>query len=58
VGSLIPLTDASRRPAHFPIVTACIFVTNFFVFALELRGGEAFVLKWAAVAAHITAGHD
>jgi membrane associated rhomboid family serine protease len=58
VGSLIPLTDASRRPAHFPIVTACIIVTNFFAFALELRGGDAFVLKWAAVAAHITAGHD
>jgi len=58
VGSLIPLTDASRRPVHFPIVTTGIILTNFFVFALELRGGDAFVLKWAAVAAHITSGHD
>jgi membrane associated rhomboid family serine protease len=58
VGGLIPLTDASRRPVHFPIVTTGIILTNFFVFALELRGGDAFVLKWAAVAAHITAGHD
>jgi membrane associated rhomboid family serine protease len=58
VGGLIPLTDASRRPTHFPIVTTGIILTNFFVFALELRGGDAFVLKWAAVAAHITSGHD
>jgi membrane associated rhomboid family serine protease len=58
VGGLIPLTDASRRPVHVPIVTACIIVTNFLVFALELRGGDAFVLKWAAVAANITAGHN
>jgi membrane associated rhomboid family serine protease len=35
---------------HFPIVTTCIILTNFFVFALELRGGDAFVLRWAAVA--------
>jgi len=41
---------------HFPIVTICIILTNFFVFALELRGGDAFVLRWAAVAANITDG--
>ena len=58
MGGLIPLSDASRRPVRFPIVTTCIIVVNFIVFALELRGGDAFVLKWAAVAAHITAGHD
>jgi membrane associated rhomboid family serine protease len=58
VGGFIPLSDASRRPVHFPIVTICIILTNFFVFALELSGGDAFVLKWAAVPANITAGHD
>jgi membrane associated rhomboid family serine protease len=58
VGGLIPLTDATRRPVHFPIVTTSIIVTNLFVFALELRGGDGFVLKWAAVAAHIISGHD
>jgi membrane associated rhomboid family serine protease len=58
VGGLIPLTDASRRPVHFPIVTIGIILTNFFVFVLELSGGDAFVLKWAAVPANITAGHD
>jgi len=57
VGALIPLTDASRRPVHFPIVTACIIVANFVVFGLELTGGDAFVLKWAAIPANITAGH-
>jgi membrane associated rhomboid family serine protease len=57
VGSVIPLTDASRRPVHFPIVTTCIILTNLFVFALELRGGDAFVLKWAAIPANIIAGH-
>ena len=58
MGGLIPLSDASRRPVHVPIVTACIIVANFIVFVLELTRGDAFVLKWAAVAAHITAGHD
>ena len=57
MGGLIPLTDASRRPVHVPIVTAGIIVTNFIVFALELRGGDAFVLKWSAIPANITAGH-
>jgi membrane associated rhomboid family serine protease len=54
---LIPLTDASRRPAHFPIVTLGLILTNFFVFFLELRGGDAFVLQWSAIPANIIAGH-
>ena len=57
MGGLIPLTDASRRPVHFPVVTICIIITNFLVFALELQGGGAFVQNWAAVPANITAGH-
>jgi membrane associated rhomboid family serine protease len=57
LGGLIPLTDASRRPVRFPIVTASLIVANFFVFALELGGGEAFVLKWAAIPASVVAGH-
>jgi len=58
MGGLIPLTDASRRPVHFPIVTVCIIVVNFLVFGLELKGGDAFVLRWAAIPANITAGHN
>lgn len=58
MGGLIPLTDASRRPVRFPLVTLSIIVANFFVWILELNGGDAFVLKWSAVPAHITSGHD
>ena len=58
MGGLIPLTDASRRPTHFPIVTASIIFTNFVVFVMELKGGEPFVLQWSAIPAHITAGHQ
>ena len=57
MGGLIPLTDASRRPVHVPIVTALIVVVNFVVFGFELKGGDAFVLKWCAVPAEITSGH-
>lgn len=57
MGGFIPLSDASRRPVHFPIATVSIILTNCLVFALELRGGDAFVLRWAAVPANIVAGH-
>ena len=57
MGGLIPLSDASRRPVHFPIVTVCIILTNFLAFVLELNGGDAFVLKWSAIPANITANH-
>jgi rhomboid family protein len=57
VGGMIPLTDASRRPTHLPVVTAGIILTNFYVFALEIKGGEAFVLKWSAIPANVMAGH-
>ena len=57
MGTVIPLSDASRRPTHFPIVTLLIIALNVFVFVLELMGGEPFVLKWAAIPANIVAGH-
>lgn len=57
MGGLIPLTDASRRPVHFPVVTASIILANFIVWGLELHGGDAFVLKWSAIPADITSGH-
>jgi hypothetical protein len=31
---VIPLTDASRRPTHFPVVTATIIVVNVLVFLI------------------------
>ena len=57
MGGFIPLSDASRRPVHFPIATVSIILANCLVFALELSGGDAFVLRWAAVPADIVAGH-
>jgi len=57
VGTVIPLSDASRRPVHFPVVTLSIIVINVLVFVEELLRGDAFVLKWAAVPANIVAGH-
>lgn len=54
---LIPLTDASRRPTRFPVVTLFIIVVNAFAFVLELGGGDQFVLQWAAVPHEITQGH-
>jgi membrane associated rhomboid family serine protease len=41
----------------FPFVTLLIIVINVFVFILELMGGDAFVLKWAAIPANVVAGH-
>jgi len=53
---LIPLSDASRRPTRFPLVTAAIVAINALVFALELSGGDAFVIKWSVIPADIVAG--
>src|SRR5215467_6262312 len=56
--SIIPLTDASRRPAGFPVVTLSIIVINVIGFVLELVNGDAVVARWSLVPAHIAAGHD
>jgi membrane associated rhomboid family serine protease len=57
MGGLIPLGDASRRPARVPIVTALIIVINVLVFLLELTRGDAFVMEWSAIPAQILSGH-
>ncbi len=54
---MIPLTDVSRRPIHFPIVTLSIIIINFIVFVLELINGDAFVSKWSLVPAEVSSGH-
>src|SRR5580765_5459617 len=54
---LIPLGDSSRRPTHFPVVTAGLIGVNAVVFCLELFGGEPFVTRWSLVPADIVAGH-
>jgi membrane associated rhomboid family serine protease len=53
---MIPLSDSSRRPVNFPIVTTLIIVVNVLVFISELIGGDAFVSRWSLVPADIVAG--
>ena len=53
---VVPLTDVSRRPTRFPVVTASIILVNVVVFVLEVFGGEAFVTKWALIPAEVSAG--
>src|SRR6266436_9112439 len=57
MGGMVPLGDASRRPARVPVVTALIILVNAFVFVLELMRGDAFVTQWAAIPAQIVSGH-
>lgn len=54
---MIPLWDASRRPVNFPWVTALLIALNTLAFFFELRGGEGFATRWAAIPADIAAGH-
>lgn len=58
MGGLIPLSDASRRPASVPIVTASIIAVNVIVFLMELVRGDAFVTAWSVIPAQITSGHS
>jgi len=39
-------------------MTITIITVNFFVFLLELLGGDAFINQWSLVPAHIVAGQD
>jgi len=57
MGGMIPLGDASRRPARVPLVTALIILINAFVFVLELMRGDTFVMQWSVVPAEIVSGH-
>jgi membrane associated rhomboid family serine protease len=55
---MIPLGDASRRPVHFPVMTALIIIVNGFVFLLEMIYGNAFINHWSFVPAHIARGQN
>ena len=57
MGGLIPLGDASRRPARIPVVTIFIVLVNALAIVLELMNGETFVAQWSAIPAQITSGH-
>jgi membrane associated rhomboid family serine protease len=50
---MIPLSDDSRRPVHFPIATILIIGVNAAVFLFELAGGDVFITHWSLVPADI-----
>jgi membrane associated rhomboid family serine protease len=54
---MFPLTDETRHPAHFSIVTFIFIALNALAFALELKNGTGFVLSWSVIPAQILAGH-
>jgi membrane associated rhomboid family serine protease len=57
MAGVIPLSDASRRPRSFPVVTTAIIAVNVVVFVMELVGGDAFVMQWSEIPTSIVAGH-
>ena len=54
--TVIPLSDATRRPTQIPVVTILIILVNAIVFGCELAGGQAFVTQWTFAPAEIAAG--
>lgn len=54
---MVPLSDASRRPSHVPVMTFAIIFINVVVFILEMIGGNAFILHWSVVPSEIVAGN-
>jgi membrane associated rhomboid family serine protease len=57
MGGMVPLGDASQRPARVPVVTALIISVNAWVLVLELMRGETFVMQWSAIPGQIVSGH-
>lgn len=57
MGTLVPLSDVSRRPTRFPVATTLIIVVNVIVFIAELLRGDVFVAAWSVVPADVVAGH-
>lgn len=55
--AVVPLTDVSRRPTSFPIITFSIIIINFIVFVFELINGDPFVTKWSVIPADVSQGH-
>ena len=53
---MVPLSDASRRPSHRPVITILLIIINAAVFLVELLNGDTFVLHWSLVPAQIMEG--
>jgi rhomboid family protein len=55
--AVVPLSDASRPLARFPLITVLIVAVNIICFVVELAGGDAFVTRWSVIPAQIVGGH-
>lgn len=53
---MIPLSDESRRPVAFPVITALVIAINVVAFIGELRGGDAVITRWSVVPADLVSG--
>jgi len=56
MGGMIPLGDASRRMARWPVVTVLLIAANAYAFFLELTNGERFVYAWSVIPRNISHG--
>ena len=57
MGGMIPLGDASRRMARWPVVTVLLIAANAYAFFLELNNGERFVYAWSVIPRNISHGY-
>ncbi len=46
---MLPIGDDNSRRRTVPIVTFMLIALNFYVFYLEMQGGNPFILQWAFV---------
>jgi membrane associated rhomboid family serine protease len=53
---IIPLADATRKSARFPLVTVTLVAANVIAFLWEIGSTDAAILRLAAVPADLTAG--
>ena len=54
---MIPLRDASRTPARFPLVTVSLIAVNVLAFVWEVGSNDAAIFRWAVVPADLVKGH-
>lgn len=54
---MIPLRDASRTPARFPVATVSLIAVNLLAFVWEVGSDEAAIIRWAVVPAELLRGH-
>jgi membrane associated rhomboid family serine protease len=54
---MFPLTDATRRPARFPLITATIVMLNVLAFIWELGSDDQTIFSFTVIPAELMRGH-